>query len=243
MKSFIILVATTLITLTAIDALACPVETCVVEDAEYACDIVCNSERECEQIGTHARCDQCGADDLCVICSFNPDRGVIVNGTSGNDVICGSVNNDVLNGRGGNDVIRGDAGDDIIDGGRGHDEVHGDEGDDVVSGGRGHDLVVGGPGSDHLDGGAGDDELCSTTGHRPRVASNDMLASRLCGGPGNDVLRSDGPGHQCLDGGGGFDECEYEDGGHLTPSVGTGTQQCEGRTNLHPTRRPACGCP
>lgn len=60
------------------------------------------------------------------------------NGGSGNDLILGSPNAD---------VIGGDDGDDCIIGGDGDDTLTGDNGDDVLLGGNGDDTLTGGAGS------------------------------------------------------------------------------------------------
>jgi Ca2+-binding RTX toxin-like protein len=46
--------------------------------------------------------------------SFTTAAGMILNGTSGNDVLLGSAGADVINGAGGNDTITGGAGNDVI---------------------------------------------------------------------------------------------------------------------------------
>ncbi|ELS04118.1 putative calcium-binding protein [Xenococcus sp. PCC 7305] len=87
-------------------------------------------------------------------------------GTSGNDLIYATNDNELINGgdgfdyidgQGGNDVISGGDEMDFILGGDGNDLISGGNGDDMIDGGAGHDIVYGGSGSDQLSGGAGDD--------------------------------------------------------------------------------------
>ncbi len=53
-----------------------------------------------------------------------------LNGTRGNDVICGFGGGDRIDGRGGNDLVYGGPGDDRIKGGRGRDVLYGNFGED-----------------------------------------------------------------------------------------------------------------
>jgi Ca2+-binding RTX toxin-like protein len=109
---------------------------------------------------------------------------VIVNGTSGDDVIdvagdesgvsvlglAARVN--IANASAANDrlTVQANAGDDVVeasglsagsirlteDGGDGDDILIGGAGDDMLLGGAGDDVLLGGPGIDALDGGPGD---------------------------------------------------------------------------------------
>jgi uncharacterized repeat protein (TIGR01451 family) len=78
-----------------------------------------------------------------------------LNGTPGNDIICGGNGSDTINGRGGNDVIFGQNGKDVL---------NGDEGNDSIVGGNGKDNITGGPGVDALRGGNGPDTLNAQDG-------------------------------------------------------------------------------
>ena len=75
-------------------------------------------------------------------------------GGSGNDILIGNDQGDLLRGNGGNDTITGGAGDDILVGGPGN---------DIITGGAGQDLLFGGLGRDNLSGGVGEDILFSGT--------------------------------------------------------------------------------
>jgi glucose/arabinose dehydrogenase len=95
-------------------------------------------------------------------------------GTSGDDVLYGTLRADVICGMGGNDTIRGRAGGDTLGG---------MEGNDVLRGGGGADKVNGGIGADSLYGGNGNDAVNSRDG----VSGNDSLH----GGRGTDTKVTD----------------------------------------------------
>jgi Ca2+-binding RTX toxin-like protein len=129
------------------------------------------------------------------------DDTVVVNGSSGNDVITLSIENGalVINGLASrvvishfdpNDTVRiaGLGGDDVIDasgigsngprlvldGGDGADVLIGGGGNDTILGGAGDDVLIGGDGVDTLDGGPGDNILIQSLVHQlPGVASAD----------------------------------------------------------------------
>lgn len=79
------------------------------------------------------------------------------------DVIIGSLCDDLLTGWGGDDRLVGDLGDDRLEGGDGNDIMRGGRGDDILEGGAGRDRMDGGPGSDILTGGAGADRFLFTS--------------------------------------------------------------------------------
>jgi len=98
-----------------------------------------------------------------------------LNGTSGNDIICGGNGSDTINGLGGNDTIFGQNGKDALNGNDGNDNVMGANGKDQVTGGAGIDMLRGGnapdvlngqdgAGGDSLDGGNGPDTCRTDTG-------------------------------------------------------------------------------
>ncbi len=102
--------------------------------------------------------------------------GCTVIGTDGDDVLAGTVGEDVICGLGGNDVIDGNLGSDRLYGGPGQDDVKGAGGDDLIVGGEGNDRLDGGQGRDRLIGGEGDDQLFGGAD-----------ADAFDGGPGNDL--------------------------------------------------------
>jgi Ca2+-binding RTX toxin-like protein len=101
------------------------------------------------------------------------EKSETLNGTPGDDIICGGNRRDTINGRGGNDVIFGQNGKDVL---------NGDEGNDSIMGGNGKDRVTGGPGIDALRGGNAKDVLDALDG-----APGDSID----GGLGQDTCRPD----------------------------------------------------
>ena len=85
------------------------------------------------------------------------NKGHVIFGLGGDDVIYGGNAKDCLIGGAGNDTIYGGNGDDVIIGGPGADELWGDLGPDDLDGDEGDDLLIGGGGPDELDGGEGTD--------------------------------------------------------------------------------------
>ena len=71
------------------------------------------------------------------------------------NVTCGS----------GDDLVYGDENNNVIIGGTGNDEIYGGDGDDVIFGGAGDDQIVGGAGDDNLVGGTGADTFLIGLGH------------------------------------------------------------------------------
>jgi uncharacterized repeat protein (TIGR01451 family) len=114
---------------------------------------------------------------------------LLVQGTAGDDVLCGSSRfPTIIWGRGGNDVIYsigdtayGGEGNDTIIGGAGADRLNGETGDDtLVVGGGGDDQLFGGFGNDTLDGrdqAPGDSTAggTHTTGDRCSVDVGDVV--------------------------------------------------------------------
>lgn len=80
-------------------------------------------------------------------------------GTSFNDVIKGSAENEVFLAFEGKDTLSGKGGADFLDGGTGADILKGGAGNDILLGGYGKDTVNGGKGDDVLSGSKGDDTL------------------------------------------------------------------------------------
>ncbi|MDB5599710.1 MAG: repeat-containing protein, partial [Xanthobacteraceae bacterium] len=126
----------------------------------------------------------------------------ILRGQDGDDTMRGMGGDDTLEGGKGDDFLRGDGGDDTLRGGDDNDQLVGNGGDDKLYGDAGHDLLDGGRGNDELHGGQGDDDLYGGRG-------NDKLyggrgSDILYGGRGDDILDG-GRGHDFLDGGRGDD--------------------------------------
>jgi Ca2+-binding RTX toxin-like protein len=114
------------------------------------------------------------------VSSSAPCAGLIptVVGTTGSDVLLGSVFPDVFLTLGGNDEVRGLAGDDVVCAGDGRDSVYGGPGRDQLFGGTGKDRLRGKAGRDRLLGEAGKDLLVGGKGK-----------DRLLGGKGKDKLK------------------------------------------------------
>jgi Ca2+-binding RTX toxin-like protein len=150
----------------------------------------------------------------------------IINGTSNNDTLMGTQQEDIIFGFGGNDTLNGGRGNDFLDGGDGNDVLLGGDDNDVLLGGNGNDFLNGGDDEDFLLGGrdndvlqGGDDSdfLLGEEGNDilQGGSGNDILSGGngndlLLGGQGNDLL-SDGNGNDILDGGNGND---FLDGGN-----------------------------
>jgi dipeptidyl aminopeptidase/acylaminoacyl peptidase len=84
--------------------------------------------------------------------SWQP-RPCTVTGTPGDDpALDGTAGDDVICGLGGNDVIHALDGNDTIIGGGGSDELFGEGGDDTIAGAAGADELVGAAGDDRLTG-------------------------------------------------------------------------------------------
>ncbi len=74
-----------------------------------------------------------------------------INGTTGNDILCGGGGQDTINGKAGNDLILGDAGSDILTGALGDDAILGGQGDDTLNGNAGFDSLQGQANNDFCD--------------------------------------------------------------------------------------------
>ena len=138
-----------------------------------------------------------------IIGTSGPD---VINGTIGNDVIASLAGNDRIDGLGGTDTVcagpdddevRTHAGPDWVHGGPGHDTIRTNGGDDTVRGGSGDDSIGTGDGNDLVAGGDGDDTIRSGLGDDDVSgdAGDDILlsgpgADLVKGGAGNDTIRS-----------------------------------------------------
>ena len=112
----------------------------------------------------------------------NSETGVLIQGSTGPDVIVGTKFNDALEGGGGNDIICGLGG---------NDRLNGDQDDDTLYGGDGRDTLSGGYDDDDLFGGAGNDTFFGGT--------NDHLEEDFCNGGAGDRDRNpvDNPDDDC----------------------------------------------
>ena len=130
------------------------------------------------------------------------DQSEWLKGSYGNDQIFGLGNNDKIDGGFGNDILYGGSGNDIIAGQFGADQLWGEDGNDLLQGGTGNDILNGGAGSDVINGGEGDDQLTGDVGNDQLEgdAGNDLIN----GNADNDWL-SGGIGNDILIGGAGDD--------------------------------------
>jgi len=124
-----------------------------------------------------------------------------VDAGSGNDIINGSDERDVIFGGTGDDTINGNAGDDWLNGGAGNDTINGNNGldlivggddNDILTGGNNGDYIYGGFGADTLTGGAGTDYLYGGDGDDTLRGDDDSVIDYLYGGDGNDTLYGNG---------------------------------------------------
>jgi Ca2+-binding RTX toxin-like protein len=78
-------------------------------------------------------------------------------GTSGNDILVGTVGDDIINRDGDPLFAPGTRGNDTLSGFEGNDQLYGGAGSDTLNGGAGNDYLAGGEGGDTMNGGNGDD--------------------------------------------------------------------------------------
>ncbi len=104
-------------------------------------------------------------------------------GTSGDDLLTGGLNSDVLRGMGGQDTLDGGVGRDTLYGNAGNDSLRGGGGDDKMFGGSGKDVLSDSDGQNWFYGGAGQDILTGAGG-----TGDDMMT----GGRGNDTMTGGG---------------------------------------------------
>ena len=153
-----------------------------------------------------------------------------LSGTTGADVLTGSLTDDILLGLDGDDTLIGSFGNDQLIGGAGDDDIDAGYGNDYIMGGAGNDNLRGGYGNDTIGAGAGDDTVNGSDGNDfiyGAEGANRLLggngsdymtsgsgADALIGGDGNDTLNS-GAGNDTLDGGAGNDTLYGGDGENL----------------------------
>lgn len=104
-----------------------------------------------------------------------PIQRLIINGTSGDDVLHGSNLDDEIRGFGGDDILNGNFGNDLLIGGDGDDFFRGGNGNDTLHGGDDNDTFYGGAGNDSLYGEAGNDTFFvdDPTGNDQYFGGND----------------------------------------------------------------------
>jgi Ca2+-binding RTX toxin-like protein len=105
------------------------------------------------------------AEGLALTAASPPPRGVLREGTAGNDRITGAGRADTLSGGAGLDTLNGASGADLVRGGDGADSLVGGAGNDTLSGGEGADTIRGDAGNDRIETGGGADRLSFSPGH------------------------------------------------------------------------------
>jgi Ca2+-binding RTX toxin-like protein len=128
---------------------------------------------------------------------YDPQGGILIQGTSGDDVLVGTSGNDIINGLAGNDTILGNGGNDTIDGGAGNDGLDGGSGNDTAT-----YADAAGPVEVNLRFGFADEYNADESA----ILSTDSLYSieNVIGSAFNDALIGD-DGDNILDGNGGDD--------------------------------------
>ena len=76
-----------------------------------------------------------------VISSLDSQLTSVINGTSGDDTLTGTADDDIINGLDGDDILIAIGGDDVLNGGNGHDNLVSGAGNDTLNGGSGVDRV------------------------------------------------------------------------------------------------------
>ena len=109
---------------------------------------------------------------------------------SGDDIIIGDAQINILDGQGGNDTISGLGGDDTLYGGSGTDTLAGGDGADILFGENDNDTLFGSNGDDTLNGGAGNDGLHGNSGDNilNGDAGDDSLFAFISGSAQVDTL-------------------------------------------------------
>jgi Ca2+-binding RTX toxin-like protein len=195
-----------------------------------------------------------------------------ITSSGGNDQINAGAGNDTIDGGTGIDIIEGGSGADSLTGGSGNDTIYGitnsdlssNDGGNLINGGNNDDTLIGAGGDDEIFGGSGDDVIIGEGGRDVMKGEggadtifsnyggaqlNEVFGSILCGGPGDDFLFADGPGHQCVDGGtqqqisGTEFDCQYSNLPADSDDHDVGTQRnCVNPSGFDATRHPSCGC-
>ena len=144
---------------------------------------------------------------------YNLPTGLV--GTVANDIMAGTILDDIHRARGGNDYMTGNEGHDTLSAGTGDDFLFGDSGNDTLRGQAGNDRIYGGTGNDVAKGGSGFDWIYLQDGNDRGLggADNDYIYGqdgndRLLGGGGQDML-SGGRGDDTMIGGNGGDTYRY----------------------------------
>jgi Ca2+-binding RTX toxin-like protein len=114
---------------------------------------------------------------------------ITYNGFAGDDVFDNltDVKSTALGGSG-DDLLRGGHNDDVLIGAAGNDQLHAREGNDYLYGNTGNDILRGGQGDDHLFGNSGFDDLFGALGDDYLDGGRDGIKDKLTGGAGADTF-------------------------------------------------------
>ncbi len=116
----------------------------------------------------------------------------VIQGTDGDDVICGNNTVNDIKAGDGDDIVYGAGADDDIYGEKGDDTLYGENGQDFIRGGEGNDVLYGNGENDDVYGGPGNDKLYG--GERTDFFFiADPGDDTFDGGPGPDMLIFSGP--------------------------------------------------
>jgi Ca2+-binding RTX toxin-like protein len=143
-----------------------------------------------------------------------PSEGATIEGTAGDDVLCGGPGNDTILGMGGDDYIEGWGGTDTLEGGPDNDTIFGaagvtedadNDGTDVITGGPGNDVLWGWDGSDDIRGGIGDDTIYGDSSAALALGDGDIIdggegIDTIYGAEGTDTIEG-GPNRDFIFGG------------------------------------------
>ncbi len=118
----------------------------------------------------------CGLEQSAYNVIYGNNGNELINGTVQDDLIFGKAGKDIIWGGDGNDCILGNGDDDIIDGGAGNDYIIGGTGNDILRGDTGIDTIYGGTGGDFLDGGDGLIDMCEQSDGLDLIANCEIFA-------------------------------------------------------------------
>ena len=127
---------------------------------------------------------------MAIITGNNQDN--LIEGTVADDIILAGGGDDTVNAGGGNDLVFAGDGDDTVNAGDGNDLVFAGKGDDTVDGGDGDDLIFAEGGDDTIDGGEGNDIVFAGKGDDTVIhleADNLDSENWYFGEAGTDTLR------------------------------------------------------
>jgi len=121
--------------------------------------VTCTAHTSGHDRFTYEVCDGIDRCDTATVTISSGLAGCTIIGTEGDDTLEGTPGDDVICGLGDNDTIEGDEGPDTIGGGIGNDNLHGGPGVDIIRGNAGADTIHGERGVDMIIGAASEDTV------------------------------------------------------------------------------------